>query len=347
MLNLSLKQSLIGAAVAAALASTPALAVNNILFDPAPGGADSTVKINQFTWSQIQVLANDAFNNSIGASSVTGASVYGQGRLASYTLENGSTVGNMNFTFVFGVGDITANKTGTTAGSVATLATPLTAAPGAAPTAANFFRMYANVVTDAMLAPGDTANFSAGSLILAGQTFVDNSGNSTEPAEQAGGNVLSAILSGSTTQTISGAGVTTLSGHPVVTRSVPLGSGAVGLVVNVDPTTVNTNYFKSDISSFTIDIDFNSSIVAPLPSVNFLQSTVAGIAPVLQNGVAAGAPWLNDFRSGVDGEVADMILASNSGATNFRHAVPEPGSLALLGLGLAALGGYARRKGRS
>ncbi|WP_249383967.1 PEP-CTERM sorting domain-containing protein [Chitinivorax sp. B] len=115
-------------------------------------------------------------------------------------------------------------------------------------------------------------------------------------------------------------------------------TGSSELGVNVHFT--DSSFFLSDIQSMSIGMEFNSNLRSPFNSVN-PSDEVVGTTPVYgANGTMNGMFCLNTADPSA---VCDFHFLAD-GNNTFNSKVPEPASIALLGLGLGALGLGARRR---
>lgn len=132
------------------------------------------------------------------------------------------------------------------------------------------------------------------------------------------------------------------------------GSGQSTIKVDIGATMgdfIDTNFFLSDITSFDFlltgfeDANDSGQLVAPFNQANPSQ-LVVGIAPSYSNVAGAlinGGDCAAD-DNGVFTQRCDFHFQTTN-VTSFRtQQVPEPGALALAGLGLGLLGFYSRRR---
>ena len=331
------RKSIIAAAVGMAV-SFSAIAAESIIFDPSgtAGAAGNINNVFTFDWNVGNAVALDG--NPAGGLAVGDKSqlVY-QANLQGINDGDGNQVFGQGtngyyFSVVASFGEVVetvGNRTAT-----------FTLDPAASP---NFFTIYA------IPRNGDNltgAGFTDGTAILTGAITSVQSSNFTFSLQDTNGD---GVGDAPIVQLLDQFGTDNLGG-----QQTAVGGGQSSLTIDVAIAGVNANYFPDLFTGNTISLVFFTSeqktpYTTGQPSTCFLDPDASGtndgcdgtardLGPI--NGIptnAAGVPNTldYDFQFQVDG--------SNS----FERGpvqVPEPGTLALLGLGLGALGLSSRRR---
>lgn len=307
---------LLAAAVFACTASTT-FAAETIQFDPDGGGAGSAVDALTFDWSPGNALAIGG-NPSGGLATGDKTQLLYQANLGIVTNENGQTTfsnggGGSFFTAVAGFTEI---ATVTNGGATVNFALD--------PSASSFLYIYRNTtgIGDNLAGTG----FTAGTAILTATLSAVTSSNFNATVD-AGGNI--------TTGTFDNVGT---NNYPGITTIV--GSGTTDLVWRI--TAADTNYFLGfDLIGSLITTSINSSLVVPFNQVN--PSAAFSSNGVLNGDVAHNVGTVNGGLQNSGTDLNFQFQADGNSSFEITQRVPEPGMLALLGLGLGFLGLIRRR----
>jgi len=317
------KITLIAAAIAALGVSAQASAAftaTPIVFDTNGAAAGGAINVTSFDWLPGNALAKDSINSSTGV-----FTTYFQATLNSFVFNNG--------------------------GSTTTVS----------PAAGTEFTVQASIVEQGVVGGASASFVSLGGTY---KIFYDTSKDSNDITGLGYDDGL-LILEG----TINAGGKGTFTNftqlfsflgplNPFPSQNLDNfgANDAVGVSSNqgvgssnltVDVTYTDSNFFKSNIKSLAVDLSDASNLAAPFtlanPSdevvgqtPNYGVDVVGGVlAPV--NGAGCG-----DVATGV---TCDFQFQSDS-ATSFQATVPEPGSLAIAGAGLALMSLVRRRKAK-
>jgi len=308
-----MKKILLSAAVAAALggAVTVANAASTILFNPNGTGAGGAIQVITFDWTPDNALAQ----NAVTAAGIAPGpfTVFGQAKLGNFIQPGNVTV------------SVPAGREFTLFANFQETAVPLAGGAVALLTAVSGGSIQ--IWTGAPDSNQITGTgYNNGSLILQG-TVVANP-------------LSSGIF---TDQTRLGlVGTSNLDNHgandaPGVLTHVGQGSNTVEVNVSfADP-----NYFVTNVTSLVIDAEDTGQLRVPFDQAD-PSDAVGGqvpkygnIAGVLINGDCSAAQVTCDFHFQTDDSTSFNVAA-----------VPEPGSIALVALGLLSIGGLARKRSR-
>lgn len=317
------KSSLVAVALASAAS---AQAANPILFDlDGTGGGANVISVDTFDWAP----DNGLVINGANPSATNPLRVVSQGALATFITAGAppvftSPLAGTAFTFEL---DMLENATG-----IGTATVGLTPISGV-------LRMYYNPTT-ASGGPNQLAGTGYGAggdsvLILTGTVVFGPASNGTFTD-------LTVALPGSFPVTpldqFAGLG----NNYPNVMSDQ--GSGNTNLAFNVAVNGYDSNFFLTPIYSLTIDLQDSSNNTTPFKQAD-AAALVVGVAPVFTStagGLVNGAPL--DCAANL--QTRCDFLIQTDGSTTFNAAVPEPGSLALLGFGLFGAAVASRRKSR-
>ena len=301
--------------IAAALALPVLASATAITFDMNGAAAGQSYTVDLLDWTVGNALAVNG-NPSTGL--VAGAQTQllyqanlGLVSLGGVTQATAGIGGAQNFTVVAGFNEIVLGT------STATNINFGLNDPGTGLTSSNFFYIYANTTGNNLAGTG----FVGGNLVMSGY--------------------ISRVLSSNyATQGLTGTFDQSPNGDQYAGKQTLIGSGSSDINVTLDFT--NANYFKGLTSGEILSLAFtNTSQVTPFrqvdPSLCFSSNGTVGCNTLSNIGTVNGVreATTRNFQLQADGNTSFVTTS-----------VPEPGSLALVGLALGAAGFVGRRSSK-
>jgi len=301
------KVSLVAAALAAmGLSAQANAAFDAIQFDTNGGAAGGQVTITSFDWLPGNALAKDAIGSQTGT-----FTTYFQATLNSFVFNDNGNISTYT------------PAAGTEFTVQAVIQEQVVAALGGANASfislGGTYKIFYDTSKDSNDVTG--AGFGDGIEILSGNINIGGTGSFTNFTLLFPGFFPAVNLDNFGNNDAAG-----------VTSHQGIGSSNL----TVDVTSIDTDFFKSDITQLVVDISDVSNLAAPFTQAN-PSDQVVGQTPVYGAGNVNGAGCATGVTT------CDFHFQSDS-ATSFASTVPEPGTLAAAGLGLAALGAVRRRK---
>lgn len=311
------KKAVLGAAVAGLMGvAGAAQATNTIIFNDNNGSGNFAV--NTFDWSPDNALATGVFNNALPSVGDT-FMLYTQGKLGNYLDASNNTIlgtglnSTYEITFQAGFQEVVTGVGG--GGSLLSfdIANP----------AGSFFNIYLDTAQDANQLAG--TGYGNGTLIFSGTLVSNGSGF--------------ALIS-QTPQDLDQFNANNYQGIGTL-----VGSG--GGQFDANATFVDSNYFKSTFISMALGIGpdtvSNTSQITPFNQAD-PSASVVGNTPVFGAGFGGYTAVNGNALCGP--EVASCDFLFQADANTAFNTVPEPGSLALMGLGLGVGGLWMNRRNR-
>ena len=322
------KITLIAAAIAALGVSAQASAAftaTPILFDMNGTGAGGTVNVTSFDWTPGNALAKDAIGSTTGQ-----FNTYFQASLGSFINNTG---GGSTTYAPFAGSEFTVQ---------AVIAEQGTGVGGASATFTSLGGSYkifydTNAGTKANDLTGQ--GYGDGLMILEGTINLGGTGSFTN--QTIVGNILVALgLAPSNPFPTTNLDGFVNNDRPGIYSNVGNGSSTL----TVDVTYTDGNFFKSNIKSLAVDLNDTTNLAAPFNQANPSEKVVGQTPNYGVDLVGGVLKPVNGAGCASGTATCDFHFQSDS-ATSFQ-TVPEPGSLAIAGAGLALMSLVRRRKAK-
>ena len=333
-INQQFKWATMAASVALALGmSASAYAVQGVHFDPdgsaadgSPSGAGESI-VSAFDWGPGHVLYSNCFG-SLGLGATSGCTIRAQGSISSVT-GLASIPAGVSYSFTLQKGATSVAKPG-----------------------------YTGVFSDG----GDLNITNNTSDLGSFKIYVDKSGVPVDPLAGTGYDTVHTILVGTVKVSTFG-----LSNSGSVTENLDQftadGDNWPGLQTyitsgspkfDIEVTSIDTNYFKDPITLFTVtfspDLKGADGSSSPFDNIDpshqvggVLGQAFTGAADTSAGGV--GTDGSNDIYCGKAQSCSGEFQGDAISTFQTQVSAPEPGILALLGIGLVGLGVTTRKSG--